>query len=153
MRCAFCICVISPKTAAIFTVNGQCGTTSLTWTLEKYGSFSHSRNLPWKQCPAIYLLPFIIQASAHGYSAHWFYFYLFFPVVTKGMESRKLHKLFRNEIVFRPTDQCASHLSAVIFYLKKYWGFPKLRNRLPSLFLLELPYFFEFINLHLKQNF
>ena len=84
LRCASIYCVISPKTAAILTVNGQCGTTSLTWILEKYGLFSHSRSLPWNQCPAIYLFPFIIQASVHSYSAHWLYFNFSFRCNEKG---------------------------------------------------------------------
>jgi hypothetical protein len=178
LRSAFGICMISQKAASNLTVNGKCGTTSLTWTLEIYGLFSHSRNLTWKQSPvtiqasahsyfiiqasvysyfiiqasahSYFIIQasahsyftiqasahshFTIQASAHSYSAHLFYFYLFFSVLTKGMESRKLHRLFRNEVVFRPTDQCASHLSTFIFYLKKYWGFPELRNLFPSPF-------------------
>lgn len=70
--------MLSLKTAAILTVKWQCGKTSLTWTLGKYGLFSHSRSLACSQCPAtVYQFPFTTQASAHSCSARWVYSYFF----------------------------------------------------------------------------
>jgi hypothetical protein len=148
LGCAFSVCVISPKTAAILTVNGQCGTASLTWTLGKYGLFSHSRNLP--NYHEINVLLYYISVSLYSpsqctqllSSLIFSIIYLFFRCNEQERRAESCTNCSATKLFSGLPTNARHTFQLSFFYLKKYWGFPKLRNRRSSPFLREVLYLF-----------